>query len=501
MNKMKKISCVLVIFFMILSINMIGLCAQMKTQLSIIEKASEIKYLQNDQGYITKSIVDVDSDKGEVTVELKLSNSKKKTEEEKIYDNTEIIVAVNENIVNKEEKLNTYMSYINTFAEKVFEKNSNTKIGIVGIKGTISDSQKTEDKITIGPNDENKVKGTEDNAEVVVNFSKDIEEIKNGLQNMNASKKVYYTNLQATLRLANNTYSNEVNKILILLYDNVPDIAIGVKAGIEYGGIFSEYATIEEAVTGKHEKIASNTRSEILSLKEKNVKFSLLRPADTSYDETWYNTKTGEKIFDFDGSPYVNKIYGTIENPTYGKMYSLDNDNLEKIVTEYIYNDVMDVIARDMNKIKIVDYFPDEIIENFDFSYVGNASKGNVSDKIDINTKTIEWDIDNLKGDEVATLKYKLKIKDMQNQKLLNKTIATNEKVILTYNDVDEKGYTITLESSPKIQLSEIKEADTTTATGTLPNTGAGIGIFATIAGLIIVAVLAKNKYNKLKNV
>ena len=175
MNKMKKISCVLVIFFMILSINMIGFCAQMKTQLSIIEKASEIKYLQNDQGYITKSIVDVDSDKGEVTVELKLSNSKKKTEEEKIYDNTEIIVAVDENIVNEEEKLNTYMSYINTFAEKVFEKNSNTKIGIVGIKGTIRDSQKTEDKITIGPNDENKVKGTEDNAEVVVNFSKDIE--------------------------------------------------------------------------------------------------------------------------------------------------------------------------------------------------------------------------------------------------------------------------------------------------------------------------------------
>ena len=84
----------------------------------------------------------------------------------------------------------------------------------------------------------------------------------------------------------------------------------------------------------------------------------------------------------------------------------------------------------------------------------------------------------------------------MQNQKLLNKTIATNEKVILTYNDVDEKGYTVTLESSPKIQLSEIKEADTTTATGTLPNTGVGIGIFTTIAGLIIVAVLAKNKYN-----
>ena len=42
-----------------------------------------------------------------------------------------------------------------------------------------------------------------------------------------------------------------------------------------------------------------------------------------------------------------------------------------------------------------------------------------------------------VKDEEEATLKYKLKIKDMQNKNLLEKTISTNEKVVLTYKDMD----------------------------------------------------------------
>ena len=46
----------------------------------------------------------------------------------------------------------------------------------------------------------------------------------------------------------------------------------------------------------------------------------------------------------------------------------------------------------------------------------------------------------------------------MKNQALLNQTIATNEKVVLTYKDTNAKDYTVELTSSPKIQLSEVKE-------------------------------------------
>ena len=67
-----------------------------------------------------------------------------------------------------------------------------------------------------------------------------------------------------------------------------------------------------------------------------------LRPDDTSFDQTWTNADTGEIILELDGKPYVDDLYGSIDNPTYGKMYSLNNANLEQIVTDYIYNDVME---------------------------------------------------------------------------------------------------------------------------------------------------------------
>ena len=57
------------------------LATDLKTELNIVQKSSEKKYLENDQGYISKSIVDIDSDNGEVTIELKLSNTKKVVEE------------------------------------------------------------------------------------------------------------------------------------------------------------------------------------------------------------------------------------------------------------------------------------------------------------------------------------------------------------------------------------------------------------------------------------
>lgn len=274
----------------------------------------------------------------------------------------------------------------------------------------------------------------------------------------------------------------EINKSSVK-NSGVPSIAIGICAQITYGGLFEIYQTAEEAVNAKKQDIVRNTKNEILKLKTNNVSFIQLRPDDTSYDETWYSAITGEKILDFDGSPYVQELYGTIESPVYGKMYTLNTETLEKIVTENIYKDINEIIQSDINTVKIVDYFPEDITENFEFSYVGNTSVGTTSETIDSEANTITWDIGTLKGNEVATLKYKLKIKDMKNMELLNQTIATNEKVVLTYKDTNNADYTVTLLSSPKIKLSEVKEKLTTTvsnddkdddntiASGVLPQT------------------------------
>ena len=402
---MKKLLSILIICFTILSMSSTVFASELNTKLEIIQQSSEVKYLENDQGYMSKTIVDSDADLGKVTIDLSLSNITNITEDTaERYDNTEILIMVSENIANDTEKLNTYISYIENLSTKVLEKSSNTQIGIVGIKGTIIDMQEDENgNMIIGENDEATVNGTEDNAEIVLAPSSNINEIKSSLQNMNSSKTKYRTNLQAAIRLANKSYSNNVNKILICLYDGVPAIAIGVCNYISYGGWSSEYATAEEAVTAKHNQIANKTISEILTLKNNNVDFILLRPDDTSYDETWYDSDSGEVILKFDGSPYVQKIYGTLEKPTYGKMYSLSNDTLEQIVTEYIYQDIMEDIRIDIKSAVINEYFSEDIIENFDITFANeNVDITNLKD-----SNYVVWNIGNVQGNKTVSLQYK----------------------------------------------------------------------------------------------
>ena len=461
MRKTKDIFIISLICFIILGMFSNVFAADLKTRLDIIQQSAETKYLENDQGYITKSIVDSDEEKGEVTVDLGLSNiTNDTTEKVEKYENTEIFIIVNENIATKEEILTEYITYIHSLATKVFDKSSNTKIGIVGMTGTIDDSIVDENgKLITGENDERDIDGTDDNAEIVINFTDKAEDIKNALQNMNNKKISYYTNLKAAVRLANNSFSSNVNKILISLYDNVPSIASGVCAGVSYGGWFSEYRTIEEAVIGKHQKIVSKTKSEILSLKNNNVEFILLRPDDTSFDQEWYNTGTGEKELDFDGSPYVQDLYGTLENPTYGKMYSLNNDDLEKVVTEYIYEDIMEDVRTDIKSAVIKEYFSEDILENFDITFS--------NEKIDT-TKLkengyIEWNIGDVPGNSTVKLQYTLKIKDMKNEELLDKVLSTSDKTELKYINYLDTETTVQSTSSPKIQLSKIIEPLTAT--------------------------------------
>ena len=73
--------------------------SDLKTSLNIIQKESETKYLDKEQGYISKTIVNSNTNTGEVTIELKVSNTKKQIEEITKYENTEIYIMVSENIV------------------------------------------------------------------------------------------------------------------------------------------------------------------------------------------------------------------------------------------------------------------------------------------------------------------------------------------------------------------------------------------------------------------
>ena len=512
MNK-KIISIFIVILFIFSSFTNVY-AAEIKTTLKIVQDVSEKGYLNDSQGYFEKRITSINGDTGELTVQLNINNNNQQETEVTRYEETEIYIMVYEGIVNDTEKMTEYTTYIETLSNNILATNDKTKIGIIGIQGTIADYTINEEGNRVnGENDESVVKGSADNTEIVANLTDNISELMTQFKQMNNEKKSYYSNLQAAIRLANNSYSNNVNKILISLYDGVPKICIGEKSQISYGGILSIYETAEEAANAKYKAISSNTKSEILKLKTNNVDFILLRPDDTSYDNNYYNSETGEFSFSFDGSPYVKELYGTLENPTHGKMYSLNNDSLEDIVTNYIYKDVIETIGSPINDVTVKDYFTDDILNNFDIE----ISSSNIDASKLESEGFIQWSIDNIEANKSATLEYKLKIKDMNNTELLNKIIDIGEKAEITYTDYADLEQSKELTNSPKIQLVEVNETDNqtsdtnipktddkedlTVAPGTLPYAGVGTTIITVIEILVICAIIACKKYNKLSDI
>lgn len=436
------------IFIILISILlMIGICgnvdaAELKTSLDIIQKASETKYLENDQGFISKTVVDSNSDTGEVTIELKLSNTAK--EVEKTTD-TEIFLVVDNSgsmgytTSTGEVRRNIIVRAMKNLVNNIYDNSSNVKVGLVRFANTgtlLTGSTALMCNLT-------------DNKQTMLNAINEYENLDTSV-NIDGVEMLHCesgTNIEAGLKKANDNFSSgSKNKIMILLTDGIPNASIS-------------YSTASY--------VYNATKTRLKSIGDSGVSVISLMTGVTEED-------------DDNAQEVIEQIFGTESNPTTGKFYNIADANLESVVTNDILADVMEKIQNPINITKIVDYFPEDITDNFDFSYVGSPSIGTASDTIDTESKTITWDIGTLKGDEVATLKYKLKIKDMKNTDLLNKTIATNEKVVLTYKDTEAKDYTVTLTSSPKIQLSEVKEELTATVNYN-PTTNTTGNVVATI--------------------
>ena len=481
-----------------------------QNSLNVIKMEAETTYLDNSNGFFDNKITSFDSNLGTVNLELSLNNSSSSQDQEAgHYENTEIFIILPE--VNSNETKTTYANYIETFANKVFEANSNTKIGIVGMNGTINDND--ENNIATD-NDESTIPGSMDDAEIITMPTTNVTDLVNGITNMNPENWKYHYNLEVAIRIAKNNFSDDVNRILISLYDNVPGIVIGETARVNYGGIFG--TTAEEAVRNHLTKIVNQTKTEILSLADEDISFILLRPDDTSFDQTWVNENTGEIILELDGKPYVDDLYGSIDNPTYGKMYSLNNDNLEQIVTDYIYNDVMGEIGTAISDVSIEFTFSQDILDNFDIT-IGNSSDMNIDNLA--TDGIMVWNVGSLEANESATLNYSLQMKDMNNTSLLDKTIPIAEQVVLTYNDSSTQEHTVTSTDSPSVRLvrDEVIEIpdpgnnnvnnnnntliDNTVAPGTIPQTGINPIIFVIIALSVIVMIVLIKKNKEYKDI
>lgn len=468
-----------IIVYFTLIILIIGVCssvkaAELKTQLEEIKQASETKNLENNQGYITKKITNIDKDKGEVTIELQLSNIKPEgsqtSETINISGSSEIFLLIDESgsMSDKTDSGKRRREIVRESSKKlvksILEKYKNVKIGII----------KFADKV-----------------QLTSELTSDIDKLNTAIDTYTGGS----TDLYDALIMAKENYSSSnVNKLAIILTDGSPN-----------------KASVSKDSNGKSLSTSEITKQELINLGQSGVNIITMM---TEIE----NKETAEEIF------------GTTEKPTIGKYYYISDNSISNVIENNIYSDIIEkihVANESITETKIVDYFPEDITSNFEFSYAEKPSIGTTSDTIDSESKTITWDIGTLKGDEVATLKYKLKIKDMKNSALLNKTIATNEKVVLTYKDKDTKDYTVILTSSPEIRLSEIKndtesnnsidnnnstddnkngtnennEQDLTIAKGKLPQTGVNMTVGISLIAVIAIAVIMYKKYNNYKGI
>ncbi len=154
-------------------------------------------------------------------------------------------------------------------------------------------------------------------------------------------------------------------------------------------------------------------------------------------------------------SETVQKIFGTEENPVADKFYNIEDANIANTISENIYNNIIETSKPTITNIILKDYFPDEILKNFDIT-INNTTKG----KANLKDNNIEWNIEKLVNKENATLEYTLKLKNNYDENLIDKIIDTNKEVSVSYINDESQNKENKLTNSPQINISSTKEDD-----------------------------------------
>ena len=410
-----------------------------------------------------KKIISSNLENHELTMQLKINNDLK----EQIPTGELMLV------IDSSQSMNTTISGTTTRKDVVLESaqklvtdllkvNSSTlKIGVV----TFSTSTEKD------PDNGNVITGTEADAQKVCDLSNDLTTLTNKISNIEGTGQ--YTNLDSGLQLAKKCFSKEDNnKYMIVLTDGLPNIAVGYNDLVTYDGLTDVINQTKSTLN------SLNNIQLITMLTGIENEEAIFRPGDTdsySYGEV------------------IQKVFGTVSNPTNGKFYKISDDKIEQTITNDIYNDLLPVI-HSIKDITVVDYFPQYIVDNFEMTYVDGIDISNISANIDSETNSITWNISELKPEENATIQYKLTLKENFDETIINKILDTNVKVDINYKDFDGKTQTKTSDVTPKIKLT----ADPTVSPDPLPPAGSPIVIAGFIA-LITISIILGIKSRKIK--
>ena len=448
----KKISLILFTFItLILLITNLSLASYSTVTMTVVEEpVCTIELGEHSQ--FEKRLIEKNLNNKEVTLQLQVTNN-----ETSIKPTGEIMLVLDNSDSMQNEtstgeiRKDLVFESAQALVSNLLEDNTQLQIGVVSFS-TNTDMSK---------------EATIEDASIVSSLSSDATELNNAISNIEANGP--RTDLQAGLLLASQQFSEEDNnKYMIVLTDGVPNVAIGSN-----NPYYSD-TTITQ------------TKEQLQTLEADGIQITTML---TGIDDESYVPNGTDKNF----GEIIEEIFGTPENPTAGNFYYVTDDQIETTITENIYNDLLPV-EKTLTNIVIKDYFPEEIIDNFDFAYVSDANIGEISAEVDTSDNSITWTIPELASGQTATVQYTLKLKEDFDSSIVNKILDTNEKVDITYNDFDGTEQSKTSDVTPKLRLTE--------PPAVLPKAGTtlliGFGVLA-IGLLIFSFIKLKTLNDKMK--
>ena len=451
MKKLNKILTIILLLLLVVSTTCFAATTTSKDlKLEIVENNVCTISIKN-SAIFEKKIIDYNLDQKEITLQMQIKNIAEKP----LAGPSEIILVMDTSDSMAREVATgvTRMDAIKTAADKLATtllKNENVKLGIV----TFSTSNNF---------------GTIDDAKLKSSLTSSSEDISKVIKSITFDGNGQ-TDIDAGITLASQNFSETCeNKYIILLTDGVPNYSIG-KPTFEYSG------TTATNTKKTLEKITSEDKINLLSVM-------------TGVESNVQNPETGMTYKEL-----AEEIFGTSENPNYGKFYYIPDSKIDQTISEDILNDIVNPNDGVLTNVDIYDYFPQEIINNFDFEYVASPNLGTISPSIDLQNNCIVWHIDSLGYGETGTVSYKLKVKENVDTSIVNVILNTNEKVEIKADQLDTPA---TSTVSPKIKLS----GDNTKANTVIPQTGLTSTTYVVPAIVLIVcAVIGIRLYFLNKN-
>ena len=466
MTKAKKLLFSLCLFFLVicLSFNTFATTTG-KTTLELVEN-TVCTINVDDMAKFEKKITKFSKEEKSATLTLSLKNTKvsesttKPVEVFLVIDNS---ASMRENKVGDITREQAVINSANKLVDELFEANKNAKVGLVSFSSLDTTKGETE--------------GTINDGKLLLTLSDSKSKIKETISSIPTTNAGPRTNIEAGITIASQNYTkNEnTNRYIVLLTDGCPNN--------DLSGTFAKYSGT----------VASNTKSKLQSIEKGGIN---IIGAMIGLNSTVVEQQSGKTY-----QALAEEVFGTTANPTISNYYYVNDtaEDIESTIVNKIYSNIIVKKDNTLKNFVIKDYFPKEIIDNFNFEYVASPNLGKISQKVDTTDNSITWTIPELKEGETATVSYKLTLKDNYNKEIIDKILPTNTKVDLKGEDSDGKKYEKTSTESPKVRVLYEDKKDNTIANTIIPQTGEGNAISTIICVIATVAIIAGIRYFYLK--